>query len=95
MVGEREAYLCSTGGPFLRQGTAHPLHVIMVDGTLPFEKCLEDLYALTTLTWTQPEGCARYPMTIKLNDRILAAEVGEYDIDAIQFAEASLGGEVA
>jgi hypothetical protein len=95
VLGEREAYLCSTGGPFLRQGTAHPLHVIIVDGTLPFEKCLEDLYALTTLTWTQPEGCARYPITIKLNDRILASEVGEYDIDAIQFADASLGGEVA
>ena len=33
-VGDREAYVCSTGYPFLRQGTANPLHVIMVDGTL-------------------------------------------------------------
>ncbi len=84
--GDREAYLCTTGRPFLRQGTAHPLHVRMVDGTLPFDQCLEDLYALTVLSWTQPEGCMRYPITIKLNDRILAAEAGEYDVDAIEFA---------
>jgi hypothetical protein len=86
-VGGREAYLCTTGAPFLRQGTAHPLHVVMVDGTLPFAECLEDLYALTALTWTQPEGCTRDPITIKLNDRILAAEAGEYDADALEFAD--------
>lgn len=84
-IGDREAYLCSTGYPFLRQGTAHPLHVIQVDGTLPFVEALEDLYSLTALTWTQPDGCSRYPITIKLNDRILAAEAGEYDEDALEF----------
>ena len=88
-VGEREAYVCSTGYPFLRQGTAHPLHVIMVDGTLPFSDALEDLYSLTALAWTQPEGCVRYPITIKLNDRILAAAAGEYDVDAVEFADAA------
>jgi len=86
-VGGSEAYLCTTGDPFLHQGTAHPLHVVMVDGTLPFAQCLEDLYALTALTWTQPEGCTRHPITIKLNDRILAAEAGEYDVDALEFAD--------
>ncbi|MFB3779527.1 MAG: hypothetical protein ACE141_18050 [Bryobacteraceae bacterium] len=88
-IGEREAYLCTTGGPFLRQGTAHPLHLIMIEGTLPFSECLEDLYALSALTWTQPEGCTRFPITIKLNDRILAAEAGDYDVDAIEFADAA------
>ena len=93
-VGDREAYVCSTGYPFLRQGTANPLHVIMVDGTLPFSEALEDLYSLTALTWTQPDGCTRYPITIKLNDRILAATAAEYDADAIEFADAAnAGGE--
>jgi hypothetical protein len=86
-VGEREAYLCTTGGPFLRQGTAHPLHVIMVDGSLPFAEGVEDLYALSALTWTLPEGCTRYPITIRVNDRILSAEAAEYDVDALEFAD--------
>jgi hypothetical protein len=97
IVGQREAYLCTTGAPFLRQGTAHPLHVFFVDGTLPFEHCLEDLYCLTTLAWTQPEGCTRDPITTKLNDRVLAVEAGEYDVDALEFgpaAEDSRGEEV-
>ena len=86
-ASEREAYVCSTGYPFLRQGTARPVHVVMADGTLPFAYALEDLYSLTSLTWTQPEGCARYPITIKLNDRILAAAATDYDADAVEFAD--------
>ena len=91
-AGDREAYLCSTGDPFLRQGTAHPLHVVMADGTLSFSEALEDLYSLTALTWTQPEGCARYPITIKLNDRILADAATEYDEDAVEFADPGEAG---
>jgi len=63
--------------------------LILADGTLPFDQCVADLYALTSLTWTQPEGCMRYPITIKLNDRILAAEAGEYDPDALEFADST------
>jgi hypothetical protein len=51
--------------------------------------CLEDLYALTALTWTQPEGCTRYPITLKLNDRYLRDEASDYDADALDFAECS------
>jgi hypothetical protein len=88
-VSEREAFLCSTGHPFLRQGTAHPLHLKLVQGSISFEKCLSDLYALTALAWTQPEGCMRYPITIKLNDRILGVEAADYDSDAIEFGGSS------
>lgn len=89
LVNEAEGYLCSTGRPFLRQGTANPLHIKLVEGPLPLIKCLEDLYALTTLAWTQPGDCTRYPITIKLNDRILSSEAGEYDADALEFADLS------
>jgi hypothetical protein len=36
IVDDTEAYLCTTGQPFLRQGTARPLHVKRVAGPLPF-----------------------------------------------------------
>lgn len=84
-VGEAEAYLCTTGKPFLRQGTAQPLHIRRVMGAMPIEKLAEDVYALSTLAWTQPETCSRTPVTLRLNDRFLTSEAGEYDADAVAF----------
>ena len=95
IVNDTEAYLCTTGQPFLRQGTARPLHVKRVAGSLPLLHCLEDLYALTVLAWTQPEGCTRDPITLKLNDRYLRDEATDYDADALDFAEFSDNEEVA
>lgn len=84
-VNEAEAYLCTTGRPFLRQGTAQPLHIRRVHGVLPIEKLAEDVYALSTLAWTQPETCSRTPVTLRLNDRFLTGEAGVYDADAVTF----------
>lgn len=84
-VDDSEAYLCTTGKPFLRQGTAQPLHLRRVYGTMPIEKLTEDVYALSTLAWTQPETCSRTPVTLRLNDRFLTGEAGEYDADAVTF----------
>jgi len=87
-ISDTEAYLCSTGQPFLRQGTARPLHIKKVSGPLPLADCIEDLYALTVLaTWSQPEGCARYPITQKLNDRYLRDAATNYDNDALDFTD--------
>jgi len=83
-----EGYLCATGRAFPRQGTVQPLHVRYVEGSLPFEDCLEDLYSLTALTWTRPEDCTRYPITIKLTDRRLGEDASDYDADALEFDEA-------
>ncbi len=80
-----DGYLCATGRAFARAGTAKPLHVRFVEGSLPFEACLEDLYSLTALTWTRPEDCARDPITIKLTDRRLGEDASEYDADALEF----------
>jgi len=82
-VNEEEGYLCSTGRAFPRPGTTRPLHVRRVSGTLPLDKCLEDIYYLTALAWTRPEDCTRHPITIKLNDRFLGEEATEYDSDAV------------
>ena len=55
-------------------------------GEFPFESALEDLFCLT-LPWTRPQDCTRYPITLKLNDRFLRAEAGEYDSDSLALAE--------
>lgn len=85
---EQNGYVCSTGRAFRRKGTVNPLHVKYVKGELEFEKCLEDVYFLTTLTWTNPRDCAREPITIRLTDRYLNEEAGEYSkndlIDAFE-----------
>jgi hypothetical protein len=80
-----DAYLCATGRAFRRPGTVNPLHVRFIEGPLSFLDCLYDLYALTTLAWTRPEDCTRDPITIKLNDRRLGEDAGEYDSDALNF----------
>ena len=80
-----DGYLCSTGRPFSRQGTVKPLHIKYVEGEIPFELCLEDIFYLTALTWTKPDDCSRYPITTKLNDRRLSEDASEYDEDALRF----------
>lgn len=84
-IANQNGYLCSTGQPFLRRGTVNPLHIRYIEGDLPFELCLEDIYFLTALTWTKPDSCSRHPITTKINDRRLSEDASEYDEDALQF----------
>ena len=53
---------------------------------MAFEHCLEDLYDLTALTWTRPEDCTRYPISMKLTDRRLGEDASEFDADALELA---------
>jgi hypothetical protein len=85
LATENEGYLCATGRAFHHPGTVNPLHVRRRCGSLSLEECLEDIYFLTALTWTRPEDCARYPISIKLNDRYLGEEATPYDADIIEF----------
>jgi hypothetical protein len=86
--GESEGYVCTTGREFPHhRGTARPLHVRKVAGSMAMGECLEDVYCLSALTWTRPEDCSRYPITTKLTDRWLWEEAAEYDADAIEFLD--------
>jgi len=85
IVNGSDGYLCATGRAFPRPGTVKPLHVKHAGGPLTMEKCLEDVFYLTTLTWTRPDDCARYPITIKLNDRFLGEEATEYNSEALEY----------
>jgi len=91
LLDPRNAYLCATGRAFWRPGTVKPVHVKYVEGTLPFETCLEDVYFLTALAWTRPDDCTKHPITIKLTDRRLGEDAETFDADALEYSTA--GGE--
>ena len=54
-------------------------------GGVCFIQALEDVYTLTTLAWTKPEDCSRYPVTLKLTDRWLGEEASEFDEEALLY----------
>ena len=87
VINGMEGFLCCTGRAFPRRGSVQPLHVRCVTEGLPFREALEDVYALTTLAWTRPEDCSRYPITLKLTDRWLGEEASEFDEDSLRYIE--------
>ncbi len=97
IASNRNGYLCTTGRPLLAgvRGTVRPLHVRLVEGALSLEDCLEDVFFLSSLTWTRPEGCMRAPITIKLLDRFLLERGTEYDEDQLEFESEPEAEEVA
>jgi hypothetical protein len=96
IINGNEGFLCSTGRAFPRRGTVQPLHIRCIREGIPLIQALEDVYALTTLAWTRPEDCSRYPITIKLTDRWLGEEASEFDEDALLYETEQIeeqGGE--
>lgn len=86
-LSRSDAFLCSTGRSFPRPGTVQPLHVRRVAGPMALQACVADVFALTNLTWTRPEDCARYPITMRLNDRFLVSEAALFNSDALTWGE--------
>ncbi len=79
-----EAFVCSTGKEFKRDGTSNPLYVKFSNGEMSKEELLNDLFKLTTLAFTKPDDCSRFPLTIKINDVKLSDAASEYDEDALK-----------
>ncbi len=65
---EQWGIVSTTGFPGLRQGTAEPLTAKIVFGDLSIEQVLRDIYWLSILAWTKPDGLQSLPLTIKLAD---------------------------
>lgn len=84
-LSEEDGYIANTGNHLLRQGTAHPLHIKRVMGSQPLQDALEDIFRLSCLTWTKPDGCMRIPLSIKLCDISLFEEAGDYNEDQARF----------
>lgn len=87
ILNRHDGYVCSTGREFNHPGTAKPLHVKHIEGSIPFKRILEDIYAQTCLALTRPEDCSRLPFTLKLTDIRLTEHAGGYDEDALAFSE--------
>ncbi len=87
VAGAQDGYICTTGREFSHPGTANPLHVRDVDGTMRIEHILEDIYALACLAWTRPEDCSRNPISLKLADIRLREHAGGYDEDALEYGD--------
>jgi hypothetical protein len=80
---EDEGFVCTTGAPLLRAGTARPLHVRRVSGEMAMNHALGDIFRLSCLTWTRPESCSRLPVSLKLCDTFLmdrGADQNETDL---------------
>jgi hypothetical protein len=59
---------------------------------MPHEHIIEDVFSLTSLTWTKPDDCLREPVTIKLTDIRLEEHAGTFDEDAIDYSPEVEGG---
>ncbi|MCH7726592.1 MAG: hypothetical protein IH991_08960 [Planctomycetes bacterium] len=85
-LNDCDAYVCTTGRAFPRKGAVRPLHVRKVDGPLDLRDCLEDLFYLACLTWTNPKDCSRHPITIKLTDRLLNEMATPFDAEKLSLS---------
>lgn len=85
ILNDVDSYLCTTGYPYSRQGTARPLHIRTIRAGMPVEHIIEDVFSLASLTWTKPNDCLREPITIKLTDIRLEEHAGAFDEDAIDY----------
>jgi hypothetical protein len=84
-INDNEGFVCTTGKPFRIPGTAKPLHIKRVYGVMAIEQCLEDVFALSCLTWSRPEGVMRLPISLKLCDRSLYEEATDVNDDEVAF----------
>ena len=87
IIFNNTAFLCTTGRPYRFKGTAKPLQISKIKGNLQFREILEDVFALSNLTWTRPDYCLRVPISLKMTDIRLREVAGEYDKDELVFAE--------
>jgi hypothetical protein len=85
-IYNNNAFLCNTGRPYPIPGTASPLQVIKLSGSMAFEDIIEDIFKLSNLTWTRTDYCARLPLSIKMADIRLRELAGAYNEDELKFA---------
>ena len=86
-IDAKQGIVCTTGQPFIHQGTARPLHAIIVEGGLNIEYVLEDIFALSQLIWSAPDSCGRLPLTIRLAHEFLEPVAGEANIEEALYGE--------
>ncbi len=86
-LSSSDGYVCNTGAPLLRQGTANPLHVRRGFGDMPMAHALEDVFVLSCLTWMMPDSSMRLPISIQLCDLVLFEDALQPNRDEVTFAK--------
>jgi hypothetical protein len=95
-TGEDEGIVCTTGRPFRFPGTAAPVAVRLVKGTLNLDWIMEDVFRKSLLSWSSPTASISVPIDLKLCDEMLRAFAGEADDEeAIHGQEVGESTEVA
>lgn len=89
ILNDKIGYVCTTGKEFLRKGTSKPLMVKLISGIMPFELILQDVFSLSTLTFTKLDDCSRLPFTIKILDILLRGLASNYDQEKLEYLEYS------
>lgn len=94
-LDEREGIVCTTGFPFKFPGTAKPLCIRVVEGSLSLRHVLEDTFCMSQLCWSAPDRCMRLSIDLKLCDDYLRSIAASSDDDEGQFgdSEAEWGTE--
>lgn len=83
VLNDQDAYLCTTGREFKHQGTSIPLYIKYHSGQMQFESLIEDLFYLSSLAYTKPDDCSRFPITIKITDRRINTLGSEFDLESL------------
>lgn len=83
-MNDNEAYICTTGREFRRNGSSHPLFIKYESGGMEIEKVIEDIYFLSCLAYTKPDDCSRYPITIKITDRRINTLGSDFNFEELE-----------
>lgn len=67
----RDAFLFPTGEPFKTRGSAKPLHLSLVDGSIALDRVVADVFGQCLLAFSAPDRACSLPISIKLLDAFL------------------------
>lgn len=79
-ISNKEGFLYNTGHPFQIRGSAKPLHLTQVAGTVEFIKVAEDIFCQSILAFSAPDRSNSLPITIKLIDTLLEPLSGTFEM---------------
>ncbi|SMC54016.1 hypothetical protein SAMN04488101_101208 [Pedobacter nyackensis] len=77
-MNKKQAYIFNTGFPYRVPGSSNPLQVSLSYGDIDFEKALEDVFALTQITFSSPDRPTSLPLPLKLIDTLIRDVAHEY-----------------
>lgn len=86
-INDKTAFICTTGEEFLRNGTAKPLMIQLINGQISFREILQDVFSLSTLAFTKLDDCSRLPFSIKALDTMLYDSASSYDEESFNYAD--------